>query len=636
MGKNRQSDGVDSLTLLVGDLRRVVTVGWWLPGKLTAVPTLVNLSCLSDLAPSADPLDRALGIHHLLDLAVGRLGESSSGKSARSLFGLTSATRGQLVKHRIKRAADLYGVKPETFRKIPLQRLLEEIAAEIYRIDREYQRDSGRMGAGAIFEAALSPPRPPEAAPQKRRPGRIRSSQGADLAVRPVEEHDRELVTRTAEWAFASHYDGDQRSHAARLFDRSMEAASGVDPLASPAGAFFVVEDRGKPVGLLRLVAKPQGTLKLGPLIVQPQYSHVGVLEALLGFIEAEARERHLRHVYATVTAGDLSSIRAFKASGYVEAGRGHNAYKDGVDEVFLYRPLLALAVQDRLDRANLSVLPLTDLQEVEARDLISDALGPTLPFMAKKVAALFDDYLAKLPSVPVDNGTLIYCAVDRYNHIYGVVVVVLKSDHHAKFWPLAATTLPAFLALVTDVPFALRPNARRVYLLLEPTVEQVVALHQRGWVIDAVLPGALVGSSVTQRWSLELSGDQFLRDIRVKQQFLRAIRNGAKDLEIRVAYPTIATIRPGERIRFISHSDSTIRRVKAVRRYQNFESLLGHEDPTRIIPGADSQQVLRILREIYPPERETLGAVVIELDGEASEKGGAGDQESDQHLQSV
>lgn len=54
---------------------------------------------------------------------------------------------------------------------------------------------------------------------------------------------------------------------------------------------------------------------------------------------------------------------------------------------------------------------------------------------------------------------------------------------------------------------------------------------------------------------------------------------------------------------------------AKDIRRYPNFESMIAKEDYRRIVPEARSaQEVLALLKRIYPPDRERLGVVVLEF----------------------
>ncbi|MFC5666001.1 ASCH domain-containing protein [Kitasatospora misakiensis] len=96
--------------------------------------------------------------------------------------------------------------------------------------------------------------------------------------------------------------------------------------------------------------------------------------------------------------------------------------------------------------------------------------------------------------------------------------------------------------------------------------------------------------------------------------EYFELVASGVKAVEVRVATPAKAAIRPGDTITF--HSDHGRRvecEVTRVDRYPDFAALLAHEDPATITPAtADPDAVLAALRGIYPPEKEQLGALAL------------------------
>lgn len=56
---------------------------------------------------------------------------------------------------------------------------------------------------------------------------------------------------------------------------------------------------------------------------------------------------------------------------------------------------------------------------------------------------------------------------------------------------------------------------------------------------------------------------------------------------------------------------------IKRVGRYADFEELLAHEAPETIAPDVPPDQLLGVMRAIYPPEKEALGAVALEIERE-------------------
>ncbi len=95
-------------------------------------------------------------------------------------------------------------------------------------------------------------------------------------------------------------------------------------------------------------------------------------------------------------------------------------------------------------------------------------------------------------------------------------------------------------------------------------------------------------------------------------------IVRGEKTVEVRVGYPNILHLEVGEVIRLNDRHPAQIRRIA---HYRTFRQLLETEDPSEIAPGTSKEELLAALRAIYPPEKESLGAVAIELElAEATE----------------
>jgi ASC-1-like (ASCH) protein len=105
------------------------------------------------------------------------------------------------------------------------------------------------------------------------------------------------------------------------------------------------------------------------------------------------------------------------------------------------------------------------------------------------------------------------------------------------------------------------------------------------------------------------------MRTMRIRKPYLDQIRDGRKTLEVRVGYPGILKIGAGEAVEMIAGDERVVVRVKEVRRYGSFEEMLAAEPAGRIAPEiASREELLRAIREIYPPDRERLGVVVLDV----------------------
>jgi len=167
---------------------------------------------------------------------------------------------------------------------------------------------------------------------------------------------------------------------------------------------------------------------------------------------------------------------------------------------------------------------------------------------------------------------------------------------------------------LIIDLPSLLLGKGRKAYIHLTPDPRQIEVLQAHGWTFEANLPGAYHPDIVTQQWACTLVGDDYMRSLRIRDKYLQMIALGKKTLEIRVAYDHLKSIKPGDQLKFFSKSSGVICQVASVRRYATFVDMLEHEDSNLALPDMAPDEALRQLREIYPPDKERLGVLVIEL----------------------
>jgi HAD superfamily hydrolase (TIGR01662 family) len=96
-----------------------------------------------------------------------------------------------------------------------------------------------------------------------------------------------------------------------------------------------------------------------------------------------------------------------------------------------------------------------------------------------------------------------------------------------------------------------------------------------------------------------------------IREPYLAHILSGLKTVEVRVGYDNIRRLQPGDRLRLNDEHPATIRRIG---RYADFQDLLAHEDPAAIAPDLPPDELLAALRQVYPADKEALGAVALEL----------------------
>lgn len=104
-----------------------------------------------------------------------------------------------------------------------------------------------------------------------------------------------------------------------------------------------------------------------------------------------------------------------------------------------------------------------------------------------------------------------------------------------------------------------------------------------------------------------------------IKEEYLDLVLKGRKTIEVRVGYDNIRRLQKGDRLLLNARHPFIIRRIG---RYADFEELLAHEDTTAIAPDVPPEQLLDKLRAIYPPEKEALGAMALEIEPEQKDQG--------------
>jgi len=105
--------------------------------------------------------------------------------------------------------------------------------------------------------------------------------------------------------------------------------------------------------------------------------------------------------------------------------------------------------------------------------------------------------------------------------------------------------------------------------------------------------------------------------ELNLYRQYFDLVAAGRKTIEVRVRYPHLADMAAGDTIRFrIKGTDETCDvLVKRVTTYPDFEALLDGEGPANVNPAAGREEQLANIRAIYPPAKEALGALAIEIE---------------------
>lgn len=99
----------------------------------------------------------------------------------------------------------------------------------------------------------------------------------------------------------------------------------------------------------------------------------------------------------------------------------------------------------------------------------------------------------------------------------------------------------------------------------------------------------------------------------RIKKEYFHQLKDGEKNLEIRVGYPQIKKVQKGDTITFENYGTNLFE-VLDRHSYGSFEDLLDREGTEQILPGMTRQGALHTLRKIYPQNKERLGIYAFRL----------------------
>ncbi|SEV82414.1 ASC-1 homology (ASCH) domain-containing protein [Thermococcus thioreducens] len=96
---------------------------------------------------------------------------------------------------------------------------------------------------------------------------------------------------------------------------------------------------------------------------------------------------------------------------------------------------------------------------------------------------------------------------------------------------------------------------------------------------------------------------------LRVREEYLEYIKSGEKRIEVRVAYPQLRGIKPGDKLIF---NDSIPAVVTEVKRYETFRQVLREEPIKKIFPDEPSfERAVKRFHGMYPKWKENRYGVI-------------------------
>jgi ASC-1-like (ASCH) protein/ribosomal protein S18 acetylase RimI-like enzyme len=435
------------------------------------------------------------------------------------------------------------------------------------------------------------------------------------VVIREAEGGDFEWVADLMVRVLSPFYDGDHRAHARRIFDTHMDG--GIDRVGhfSAGQHMFIAEIDGLQVGLIHVVEKKQETVKISPLIVNTEYrGNLGIGSMLLERAEEYARSVGARQIYCTVASPNKMALGFFLRKGFYITGTAKDHYKQGIDEHMLYKQL---DDEQGFESANVSVVPFDEEKHADGvRALVLQKMcGDFIGVDDDWVDALFAGFHRR-DSADINTKYKIIFVAESGGEVVGVAGATPKKGDPIKLMPLVASNEDAFEALVIDLQSLLVDYGHKLYVHIVPSSWQVAALQRHGWNLEGVFPGGYAPDSVVQQWGLNFNKEgETVRKMRIKRPYYDAIMSGKKTLEVRVGYDSIRRLKAGELLQLETSQKSGVVRIKAVRVYRDFADMLATESWQQIVPQVNNRDdALSLLRGIYPPEKESLGIYVLEI----------------------
>ena len=434
------------------------------------------------------------------------------------------------------------------------------------------------------------------------------------VAIRKAKTGDVDFVSRLMTETLGPFYDGDHRAHARRIFTAHING--NVDSVGqfSLGQYMFIAEVDRHPAGMIHLVVKKQGTVKISPLIVAPKYrGQFGIGSKLLRRAEDFARKHHARQLYCTVAAQNQDTLKFLLRKGFHLAGKTQDHYKPGIDECMLYKPLNQSAAPDLSD---ISIVPFDEKKHTAAaRQLILSRVGSDFNGVDDTwVDALFASYQRRESRDVNAKYKLIFIA-EQDRKVIGVVVATPKKGQPIKIMPLVAKSEAVFEVLVANLPQLLAGYGYKLYIHMVPEPWQIACLQRHSWTIEGLFPEGYAPDATVQQWGLSLQKGDPVRKMRIKRPYYDAIMSGHKTLEVRIGYNSIKRLKEGQLLQLENGHAFGVVRIKSIQIYDTFADMLATEPWREIVPQAKSkEEALRLLHKIYPPHKERLGVHVIEV----------------------
>ena len=428
--------------------------------------------------------------------------------------------------------------------------------------------------------------------------------------VRPARSIDFDWVADLMHQTLSPYCDGDHRAYAWRIFESQSVAGFDHVECFSSGQMMLVAEVDRRRAGLVYVVGKKQSTVKIGQLIVLPEYRSGGVGSALLAKAEEYALEQGARQIFCTVASPDTSTLDFFLCNGFRITGTARDHRKRNVDEHMLCKQLV-----DETSKESVVITVFDPEVHADAvRALILSRMQADFMGVDDAWVSELFELMGRTDCV---NCFKAFFVAENGGVVTGVVGAIPRKGNPIKLLPLVAADKVSFEALLAEIQGLMMNYGHKLYVHLVPEAWQMLCLQRHGWTLEGVFPGGYALNSVVQQWGCHLiKGTVVIRPMNVRQPDYLAIMAGDKTLEVCVGYEHVREYRVGDLIQIETTWSSGLVRINDIRVYTSLKKALNAHPWQQLVMGAATKEAaLTELRKIYPPAKEKLGVYVLQIE---------------------
>ncbi|ERT13604.1 GNAT family N-acetyltransferase [Photorhabdus temperata] len=325
------------------------------------------------------------------------------------------------------------------------------------------------------------------------------SVESDSITIRGAKEEDREVIRALLHGSLRRSYDGNHVAQGDRILDTHL--AGGKDKVGhfSLTQRVFVAELKGKVIGIMNIAEKRQGTMKISPLIIDPDYrggNRAG--SALLNKAIEIAKMLNVRQIYGTV-AETSSWIEAFYLNrGWTCGSQSKSQYRPGIVEHAIY-----LNVNDSADVHN-DTLTFVEFSNDKYEEL-SEFLLQHMPTFADGIDSSFIQAL-----VAGHTRRKAHVVEEKYKEIYmgyegstlsAVVTFGPKKGEAVKLMPLCAISRGALQETLRFAQSWAAERTHKLYTHQPVNPMTVTAFEDEMWILEGLLPESYKVGEVSVQW---------------------------------------------------------------------------------------------------------------------------------------